>query len=275
MDTFKQAQELIDTIIDNLHDDRWTLRLCSRFCHSWLPRSQQHLFRHIVLLPPCRRYNSRPTDVPYSKRLHKVLFASPRIADYIQEVKVYEGQGFREQDWISKDQTLPLVVRMLPKLKKIEFRRLYWNTLAADLRQSIRFVLELPSMESLEIKKGRFASMDDFARFLYHAKGLTGLSLGDINLQWDPADYDQEEIEEGVDSLQKGHLVNLNLKKFSESRLFIDWLLGPRSHFVVSKIHTLDVSDPCDGNALNSLLLAIGNSLRHCKFEPLRNEWGE
>lgn len=38
--------------------------------------------------------------------------------DYIQALYVYEGQAMREQDWIGKDETFPL---LLGKLEKLEF----------------------------------------------------------------------------------------------------------------------------------------------------------
>ncbi|KAF8504129.1 hypothetical protein JB92DRAFT_2738567, partial [Gautieria morchelliformis] len=41
-------QELIDAVIDNLHEDHGALLACSLVCRSWLPSSQRHLFRRVT-----------------------------------------------------------------------------------------------------------------------------------------------------------------------------------------------------------------------------------
>ncbi|PBK93431.1 hypothetical protein ARMGADRAFT_928952, partial [Armillaria gallica] len=42
-------QELIDQIIDYLHDDTQTLRACSTVCRTWTQSSQRHIFCHISI----------------------------------------------------------------------------------------------------------------------------------------------------------------------------------------------------------------------------------
>jgi hypothetical protein len=69
--------------------------------------------------------------------------------DYIKEVKVYEGQFMREQDWISTDHAGPLLLHMLVKLQKIEFHRLEWTEISEDLKQSICLMLELPTLSQI------------------------------------------------------------------------------------------------------------------------------
>ena len=53
-------QELIDNIIDHLHDDPLTLKSCSLVCKSWMPSATYHLFQE-VKWPPCTR---KDTDEP-------------------------------------------------------------------------------------------------------------------------------------------------------------------------------------------------------------------
>ena len=165
-------QELIDAIIKNCRENGWDIRNFALVCHQWLHPSRRHLFRHVRLDPPCGRYHRRPTDVPYTKRLYSVLLKSPHLVEYIKEVKVYEGQKMRKQDWVSTDETLPLVLRMLVKLEKFQFHRLNWEDFSEDLQQSICFVLELPTLSTLEIDQGLLDGS-----FLCHAKYLTHLSL--------------------------------------------------------------------------------------------------
>ncbi|KAF7354724.1 hypothetical protein MSAN_01386400 [Mycena sanguinolenta] len=44
-----QVQELVDSILDFLHDSRADLKRCALVCKSWLPPAQYHLFSYYVL----------------------------------------------------------------------------------------------------------------------------------------------------------------------------------------------------------------------------------
>jgi len=270
MDNCNLPQELIDIILDNLHDDYMALRSCSLVRHSWLPTCHRHIFRHVVLLPTNKYalYAKRPIK-SYSQRLHGILFNSPHIANYIQQLKVYEGQFAKHEDWIKTDQTLPLVLRSLTNLKRIEFRRLYWNDLPLDLRRSIGSVLELPSLTFIEIENAYFVSMDELVGLLQRARRLTGLSLTDISTDSKPPvdkDRDTVEEEQRFDLHQRGLLVDLRLA-LVDYPSFIKWVLGPQSPFEVSHIHTLNISDPySDIETFNRLLHAIGGSLNHIEL---------
>jgi hypothetical protein len=269
------SQELIDAIIDNIQDSKWDLRHCALVCHQWLHPSRRHLFKHIVLFPPCGRYGRRPSDVPYSKRLHQVLLHSPHIVDYIKEVKVYEGQFIREQDWVSTDPTLPLLFRMLVKLERIQFHRLSWSEFPEDLRQSICFVLALPTLSILEIEKGHFNGMGEFKSFLSHAKGLTHLSLTEY-VTWNAMHGEMEIKGQVPEPLKQAHLVELHLELYNSSLAqFLDWLISPWSSFTVSRVTTLDIFSDPDGTAINPFLDAVGSSLKLCRLDALQYQPGE
>jgi hypothetical protein len=275
MNRCKLPQELISIIIDDLNDDNRVLRMCSLVCSSWLQTSQCHLFRRIVLRPPNRRYDRRPGDISYSQKLHRVLLESPHFATYIQELQVYEGNMVKDQYWIRTDQTLPLVLDMLTHLRRIELRRLRWSEYRPDLRQSICSVLERPSLVFLSIDDSDFAIMDDFTSLLSHAGGLTGISFTNINTSQSFVQHpllkdagQSIEPKEPDFRHRRSHLLDvyLNLNDYPK---FFDWLLGPRSPWDVSRIHTLHISNfrPRDVNAVNRLLHALSSSLRYFKLD--------
>ena len=174
--------------------------------------------------------------------------------NYIQALYIYEGQAEREQDWIGKDKTLPLLLGKLTKLERLEFRRLEWDSLGSDLRESLYAVLGLPTMTYLEIGGAHFLNLKDLEAWLYHAKGLTGLS---IDSPWilQPRLSNKEEgaKEKGLNSVQQKHLADLHLR-LSDEQPFLHWLLGPRSHFSLSRIQTLHIAVPYDVTAVNLLL---------------------
>ena len=108
------APELIDTIISNVHasDSGCVLRNLHWFAVSGYIRAAVSLgFGGSVCFPHVIR---RPTCVPYSKRLYRIL----QKFYYLEYIKfeVHEGERTPEQDWASTDETLPLLLRMLVKL---------------------------------------------------------------------------------------------------------------------------------------------------------------
>jgi hypothetical protein len=73
-------QELIDIIIDHLHDDTTTLIACSTTCYSLLPTCSLHLFRHVTL---GRRTQLAPSQ--FLPHFLAVLDESPRICSHVQK----------------------------------------------------------------------------------------------------------------------------------------------------------------------------------------------
>ncbi|KAF9027632.1 hypothetical protein BDZ89DRAFT_886962, partial [Hymenopellis radicata] len=72
-------QELVDSIVDHLHDDAAALQHCARVCRGWLPASRVHLFSRIHL-EINHSVNARCT------RLLAVLERAPEIAPHIHEL---------------------------------------------------------------------------------------------------------------------------------------------------------------------------------------------
>jgi hypothetical protein len=261
----KLPQELIDSVIDYFRDEYWTMRMCSLVCRSWLPPCRRHIFRSVVFYAKCSHHATS-----YSQRLHSMLLNAPHIASYIQELKMYESNM---EYWIGSDQSLPLVLRSLTNLNKIEFRRLCWTSLSLDLKQSITSVLELPSLTFIVIEDGSFVDIDHLLSLLEHTRALTRLSLTGIStLNPDPLMHKdrgatEQEQERSEILHQQSSLVHLRLA-MRNYPLFVRWLLGPRSAFEVSHIHTLHIPDYhlSDALATNRLLRAIGNSLIHIQL---------
>jgi hypothetical protein len=267
------APELIDLILDNLHKRLRDVRHCSLVCRAWLHKCRSLLFRRKVLYP--REGYSR-SALPYNNKLYPALLTSPHIADYIKELKVYEGQEVKDEQWIKEDKTLPLLLRKLRKLERIEFKRLEWDTLPVELKDSVCSVLELPTLASLEIQIGHFAGMDDFADFLSHARSLTGLTLNAVSTPVDNSDNKREElaVEEPAfqDPLQQSrHLVDLRIASFAQNQL-LAWFLGPQSPFALSRIHTLHVARGSRGT-VNTLLRRIGASLKRLEIDRSAHFW--
>lgn len=272
-------QELIDTLLENIdvNVDQWTLRCCSLACSPLLHSSRRRIFRRIVLYPqPGHYYTS------HCQRFHNLLLKSPHIATFIQELKLYEGQSDKGQDWMGSDPSLPLVLGMLKDLGRLELRRLEWGELPLAVRQSIQNVLELPSLHFVQMERSFFASMDDFSSLLSHAKGLTGLSLAEIYTSWgepispEGSSRGRGTKEQGVYSDRRRHLLDLRLQVNNYSE-FGNWILGPHSLLDVSHVQTLHIKhhSRSEEHIINCLLHAIGGSLKHFKLDAAENFWSE
>jgi hypothetical protein len=182
---------------------------------------------------------------------------------------------------MATDETLPLVLRKLGNLQALDFTDLRWSTFTVDLRQSLCWVLQLPSITRLGIETGSFRNLDDFFNFISHAQDLTTLSLFDTStssMDEEPlTPGDQEEIGGGrIDTWNKwGRLSELYLMSYNHpSTVLIDWLLGPRSFADISHVETLCVVPP-PGDAVNRLLRSIGSSLKDLELHMPSDFLGE
>jgi hypothetical protein len=194
-----------------------------------------------------------------------LLLEAPHISTYVKQLKIYEGQATNLESWIKSDSSLPLVLRMLTSLTRLELRRLKWNQLQLDLRQSLYAVLELPSLTYLEIKRSHFSSIGDFNRLLSHAKSLTVLSLISVSTLYFPPDAWTDAIEQDASSRPRGRLLALGLD-VPDCTVIVDLLLGPESPFDMSYIRTLHISQISVTSAINRLLYAAGSSLERLKL---------
>ncbi|KAF8479951.1 hypothetical protein JB92DRAFT_3042059 [Gautieria morchelliformis] len=269
--------EVIDEIIGHVDDkddiSHFHLRACSLVCRFWLPSTQRRLFRHIKFMPGLEQ----PAHAQIH-RLNQVLLNSPHLISYIlvlellstSRLPAYHPSG--TPGWIALHNPLPPLLRKLTHVQKLKFPRLVWSLLPGDVRQSLCQVLELPSMAFVCVD-ALFTRMDEFTNFINHARGLTGLSLNLIDVSWVPRRWRplETETKQGEDNEQRFernriHLTNLDMRpRWTHNHsVFINWLLGPRSHLGVSHIHTLHVWLPATEDAsVNRLLRAIGSSLKH------------
>jgi F-box-like len=158
-------RELIDAVIDHLHEDSGDLLACSLVCREWLPSSQRHLFRRVTFT----------LDEDRCEGLAQALLRSLHLADYIRELKVRVTTNWRAKDkaHLGTEQSLPAVLRKLSKLRSIELRNLDVDSLPVDLRQSLRWVLLLPSLTSLRLHCAHNGTRD-FVSLECHAECIMG-----------------------------------------------------------------------------------------------------
>lgn len=161
-------QELIDIVLDNLHDDQRSLRQCSLVCKAWVPRCRSYIFEHIYL---------KSEDVD---RWRRMMEASP---EYSNLVRSFTRSFLRRNVEV-------LRISSSPENNVIPFQMLsqFSNLLTIDAR---RFSLEgypndflslkLPSVKSLIVYSLTGESSHQILQFLSIFPGLSRL---EISLHW-------------------------------------------------------------------------------------------
>ena len=97
--------EILDLIVDHLHDDPTTLKLCCVIDKSWIPRTRKHLFAHI-------EFHAQKLHVELWKKTFPDPSNSP--AHYtrslsVRDIPVIIGPDVGEGGWI---RTFHSVVRL-------------------------------------------------------------------------------------------------------------------------------------------------------------------
>ncbi|KAF8524220.1 hypothetical protein JB92DRAFT_3109629 [Gautieria morchelliformis] len=212
------------------------------------------------------------------QRLDRVLLKSPYLASYIRVLELPDMSTDRFSTYYRRGQTVALAIDeplsslmcKVTQVQKLKISCLDWNAMPEYFRQSLRRVLELPSMVFVCIDDATFNDMDDFTDFINHARGLTGLSLVQTDTSWmsqNPVALEDTQVDDNKQRFERrpvSHLTRLDMKLGDNNSVFIDWLLGPRSHLGVSHIHTLHIKLPnTEDDSVNPLLCAIGSSLKH------------
>ena len=75
--------ELVDRVIDHLHDDKPSLGRCALVCHGWLPSSRLHLFEWV-------RIDSARSWELFSK----MLLAAPCIGGFVKTLTMQRPETF-------------------------------------------------------------------------------------------------------------------------------------------------------------------------------------
>lgn len=129
-------RELIDHIIDHARDDRKTLMACSRIARSWLPRSQDHLFREIEI-----QYNTSTRSL---LKFEELIVSNPRLATYVRDLHIKRAYS---SDYDTIDPDAPEIIvynysyltfsetlrvfRRLPRLYRVYMDAVFWGAESA------------------------------------------------------------------------------------------------------------------------------------------------
>lgn len=168
-------QELIDIIIDYLHDEKPSLHACSAVCHSWLPSARYHLFYAIditcSLLCNTERYH----------RLLASLEESPQLASYIQDLKVgYTSWCIGSE---GAENLLSTIFNKLKNVRTLTLQRVYIPALPAHLKESLYALFALSTLRRLSLADFNVQTFSELTTLLTTCSRLTCLIL--FQIRWE------------------------------------------------------------------------------------------
>jgi hypothetical protein len=173
-------QELVDTIIDHLHDDPVTLRSSALVCSAWLPASRHHILHRIFIrLFKGTHWNDTSPEGPVDS-LYRSVVSSPEIVQYIRELVIIPDQN-PLPNFLSQEVSLPLLLHMLTKLCRLEFFPQHVSQWHMPL---IDFICKMgcpPSITELVLWDIKFDSHANLLRILHLFPELKLLELQGIH----------------------------------------------------------------------------------------------
>ena len=157
-------QEVIDKIVDDLEpeDDLQSLLNCSLISRSFLAASRRVIFNQMTLGAD----DDAERGSKDCRGLYAIVSANPRLGSCIKRI-VIEDSLFSTPDpekgtkvgWISREETLPLLLPLLVSLKFLAIRawlsdenhvKLDWSTFPPTLADALSQTFLLPSLVKIE-----------------------------------------------------------------------------------------------------------------------------
>jgi hypothetical protein len=278
-------QELVDHIIDHLHDDPSALKKCAHVCRAWLPTSRFHFFSKISL-KAASAHNGPAVPQERCKQLHAVLLQSPEIIYNIRELEICEGSPHHHHDhhpelssttWITTERTLTALFKMLTHLQRLDFSAtstLYWKLLPPTFQSALWTLLSLPTLTYIRLHSWVFPDISSLGSILACCHNLNGFALSSTTIchEIGPQQLDHQTphaaIEDSVEEVRPSiRLETLTLDYVTFGYLDY-WLFGPHSLLDITSLRELRVSHFQDATAIEKLLLTVGGSLEHFHLKP-------
>lgn len=212
-------QELVDLIIDNLHDETTALKHCSLVCKSWLPTSRKYIFERLYFDCLYRTQNLEPSYNFFSE--------SPHLIPYIRVLKI-SGDSY---GLLPAAQLLPAFSDLLTHLTQVELCGLNFPNFPEELHY-IPNIISSHQISSIDLRTCVF-SPADVNSLLGQCTTVRHLRVAS-STTWEGACIVQTDA-------PRSYLETLEIdgSVSSELHLLADWLLHPHGCVSVARLKTL------------------------------------
>ncbi|KAJ7178217.1 hypothetical protein C8R46DRAFT_1076136 [Mycena filopes] len=268
-------QELIDVIVDNLHDDIPSLKSCALTARAFVGSAQTHIFQRVEINPPRDRDSASPTPC---QNFHKLLISSPHIAPLVTDLSIvlvgsetsfgwdeYTGEYLQDRQvtWIMAGRTLALVLPLLD-LKRIsliengpahwnsdgEFS-MKWNGLPRQLKSALTDLFSSPRLEAVHLRGLVIKSPNQLLALFSEASALKDLSLSRIFFT-----TRRDKLTTWPDSRPwRPQLTSLLISDEPENESLVRYFTSPQIHLGTIKVLALPTATT--GNAIISTVTGL------------------
>ena len=300
-------QEIIDHVIDFIHDEPNSLCAARLVSRSWNISARVHLFRRLDLsisdIPNMANLcvgnasNSSPRasnddpcqhSVARVRKFLSILETSVDIPHCVREVTVGNTRRIKAastDDEIHETYTLLLssIFSYLHRVSTLHMHELAWTHFQPSFQTCIVDLCQLPSLEHLDIWNCQFLSMACLMDFLHLSSGVRTLRLSQIqvlNLSMqrhaDVPMFFGRPCEGWVQSRNRSALHSLTLDSTPLAPLLYGILATSPHSLDLSKIRSLCMSHVSDMSSVREFLYVAGTSLEElelrvtsCTFQSL------
>ncbi|KAJ7908659.1 hypothetical protein B0H13DRAFT_2496199 [Mycena leptocephala] len=171
-------QELIDLILDNLHDDINSLKSCSLAAHTMVTSARTLIFRKIEIKPPDPLSSSLNT----CQRFYKLLTACPHIAPIVEELCVVTVGSETSFGYTPDGEYLPERLR-ISLTENAPYRSdgwknsMSWHKMGQRLTSALATVFSSPRLEAVHLRGIVIGSPYELLSLFSEATALKEMSL--------------------------------------------------------------------------------------------------
>ncbi|KAF8065001.1 hypothetical protein FPV67DRAFT_164405 [Lyophyllum atratum] len=247
-------QEIIDSVIGELADDRASLKRCSIVSSSFCGTAQKFIFRQLTI--------SLSTKAEfYHDRLQHFLLSNPHLALHVECLLLKVNSNRRDE----KIPWLPSVIRQIPHLRRVNMvlgspalvevnhRQWEWRLLPETLRNGILQLLQLPTIHDLSIHYIRGFPINAL-RYCPQLKTLDLQALTESDFEWNAF---QISPPSQPPLLRHGFLYSLNVGDPNTCRQLQHALSDPSSLLSLSRLAYYKQSNVRDNADLGSCQVVL------------------
>lgn len=265
-------QELIDNIIDHLHNDSVSLLNCALVCRAWLSASRLHLFAKIHLHVPLPFIDTPLASRKFS-RLLRLLHKHTELIPHIHELQIhFECAGPNPEPGFfapgADDMLLPSLLTVFTHVRHLELSSnlgASWDSLPPRVLHAIDTVVRQPSITYVRLSSWVFDSWKTIASLFRHSQNLRGLALRSTELG-----TVNEEQEQELRSGSSGPRLEFLTLDYVDCPDLGSWLSNEHPIMMdLTNIREFRLAHS-DDNCVDRLLRTFGDSLERFHLKPGR-----
>lgn len=187
--------ELVASILDNLHSDTHALLNCALVGRAWAYPSQRGIFRQIVLeLPllyiPTTSYETKiEAFLETSELLLSSFNTNPSLVSYVRSLQLIKFRKLPESAMCYQEAVYNATASIVQQLSNCNVDKVkllvHWNDLSHSLKASLTGMLRSPSITSLTLSQLYISTFAEVASWLSHMPHLKALNVQMFGNSWD------------------------------------------------------------------------------------------